>query len=237
MKKLTLLIVALVFMTGCKNDTKKNEESSAVPIETTSKVACTREATFGDVTFCFPNIEGQTECYTHPVINTRVNAFNDPDNEILGYYISNTNYENVDNLDGVSYDDYYQIYAPNLAKNYRMTTAEMNQIMGMMTTGFLDKTMDEVNESDSFSKNDIAITQPMLIEKYTLNSNSSTMIVLMSITNTSENKTMAVSMNALIVKDRIVFVTHYLDYKDDASITSLKKNTAHFVEKFMDANS
>jgi len=43
-------------------------------------------------------------------------------------------------------------------------------------------------------------------------------------------------MNALLIRDRLIFVTHYLDYEDDTSITSLKENTANFVEKFMDAN-
>jgi hypothetical protein len=236
MKKITLLLAMIVLFTACKNNTNKEEKTSAEPPEIAVKADCSRETNFGDITLCFPRIEGQTECYTHPAINARVNAFNDPDNTILGYYINNTHYKNVDNLDEVSYDDYFQIYAPNMAKNYRMTLAEMNQIMGMMTSGFLDKTMGEVNESESFTKNDIAITQPMLIEKYSLNTRSSTMIVLMGISNTSENKTMAVSMNALLVKDRIIFVTHYLDYEDETSIASLKDNTANFIKKFMEAN-
>jgi hypothetical protein len=236
MKKIILLVSALVFFVNCKNDIKQTEENSITSLESIEKVECTRETTFGDISLCFPNIDGQTECFTHPVINERVNAFNDPENTILGYYIETRHFENIDSLASESYDNYYQIYTPNLAKNYRMTITEMNQVMGMMTSGFLDKTMDEVNESTSFSNNEITISQPILIEKYTLNPKSSTMIVLMEITNTAKNKTMAVSMNAMIVKDRMIFVTYYLDYKDETSITLLKENTANFVAKFMAAN-
>ncbi|PKA83540.1 hypothetical protein ATE92_1696 [Ulvibacter sp. MAR_2010_11] len=236
MKKISCVIAFLFILISCNNQTKENTSTEEGNIDLVASKDCTRETTFGDLDICFPKIEGQTECYLHANVNARVNQFNDPENTILGYYLNNSVYEKVENLEGISYDDYYQIYAPNLAKNYTMSVAEMNQIMTMMTSGFLDKTMEDVNKSNSFSGKNLSIQQPMLIEKYPLNANSSTMIVLMRITNDTEDKVMAFSMNAVLVKKRIVFVAYYLNFDGEQSLTKLKSNTANFVAKFMEAN-
>lgn len=238
MKKLTILTITLLVLIGCKNNSEK-ETAIPEPVESTkteAKKDCTSNVTFGDIEICLPKVQGITECYSHPKIKSRVNRFNDPENTILGYYIENEVYNNLDNLENISYDNYYQIYAANQAKNYTMTRSEMNQIMSMMTSGFLDKTMNEVNESTSFTEKDIKVTQPMLIEKYNLNKASSSIIILMKLADKEQDRTMAVSMNAVLIKKRIVFISHYLDYKDEKSLTRLKENTANFVSKFMDSN-
>ncbi len=230
--------MAFLFFISCKNNSEVKENSvQNNPEPHVTKVKnCVGEASFGDLSICLPKINGQTECFSHPKIKTRLSQFNDPDNTILGYYINDSIYKKIDEIEEVSYDDYYQVYAPNLAKNFTMTRSEMKQIMSMMTNGFLDKTMEEVNKTPSFLRNNISIEQPILIEKYTLNTNSSTMVILMKIANESEDKTTAVSMNAILIKDRIIFVTHYLDYHDENSLTTLKNNTSAFVEKFIEVN-
>ncbi|MAP55478.1 hypothetical protein [Altibacter sp.] len=233
MKKTILLLLLLATLVGCKDPSEKNNAS---PTAIQDAPHCESQATFGDLSVCFPEISGLSECYDNPNVRAAVDQFNDSENTILGYYIEDTLCKNASTFGNVSYDNYYQIYAANMAKNYHMTADEMNQIMTMMTSGFLDKTMEAVNDSAAFSEKKIEVSQPTLIEKYKLNSRSSTLILLMNIANENEARTMGVSMTAVLVRDRLIFVTYYLDYEDDTSIDAIKKNTKLFITAFLKAN-
>ncbi|MCW8981132.1 MAG: hypothetical protein OQJ83_07075 [Altibacter sp.] len=233
MKKIILLLLLSSTFMGCKNNAEKD---TIAPTDEQVGSNCESQATFGDLSLCFPEITGLTECYDNPSVRSVVDQFNDSENTILGYYIEDALCRNAANFGTVSYDNYYQIYATNMAKNYHMTVDEMNQIMTMMTSGFLDKTMETVNESEAFSAKKIEVSEPTLIEKYRLNPNSSTLILLMNIANENEARTMGVSMTAVLIRNRIVFVTHYLDYEDESSLNMLKEHTETFIAKFLKAN-
>lgn len=227
MNKLLLAICIFLVAISCKENTKEPGFSNEL---------CSSVVAFGDVNICFPYINGLQECYSHPTIKERVDPFNDPQNTILAYYIEAGLYDKINTLEGISFDNYYQIYAPNTVKNYTMTQSEMKEIMLMMSSEFLDKTMEEVNDSSILSDVNIEINQPILVEKYIPMARSSSMVILMQINSTTIKKKMAMSLSAILFKERIVFISHYLDYADERTIDELKINTNHFISEFLTLN-
>lgn len=222
MNKVIYYSAIFLLLLSCNNGVKENN--------------CVREAPLGDVTICFPKIEGQTECYTDPKIKELLSRFNDPSNTILGYYIDTEDYKKLDEITSIPDNNYYKIYIPYMSNNRKMTAVEMNQIMQMMTSGFIDRSLEGASSSSVFFDKDFEITQPLILEKYVLDPESSTTILLMGHPTNSEETAIAVSMSAILVQGKIIFISHYLDFKDESSISTLKNNTTQFISTFLEAN-
>ena len=230
MKKFVLLSIGLMIVLSCKNNSENKEETN---IATT--VFCSNEVNFGNTPICLPEIKGLVEAYKHPKVKLRADEF-ETTNFILGYYLDDVTFKVVDHFESVSYDNYYKVYAPKDAADMKMGVAEMKQVSDMMTSGFLDKTMEDLNDSDVFSEKEIKITQPVLVEKYTLNKNSATIILFMRFSDPDGDQLKAISMTSAIIKERLVFMAHYLDYKDEDTVETLKANTKNFMDSFFEAN-
>jgi len=222
MNKVSYYSVIFLLLLGCNNTVKENN--------------CAREAPLGDVTICFPKIEGQTECYTDPKIKELLSRFNDPSNTIVGYYIDTEDYKKLDEIASISDNNYYKIYTPYISNNRKMNAVEMNQVMQMMTSGFIDRSMEGAPLSSSIFDKDFEIKQPIILEKYVLDPQSSTTILLMGHSTNYEETAIAVSMNAILVHGKIIFISHYLNFKDETSISTLKNNTTQFISTFLEAN-
>ena len=235
-KKSFLFIALLVIVISCKNNTEPKEEIKISQPDIVESTACNNEVPFGNTIFCLPEIDGITECYKHPKVNLRADEIEDPDNTTLGYYLNNETFAKADEIETINYDDYYKVYAPNVGMDYNMTTVEMKQVMSMMSTSFINKTLEETNEDIKNSGKEVQLSQPILIEKYDLNDRSSTLLVLMRISGTNVDKVMALSMSSLLVKERHIFVAHYLDYQDEKTINRLKENTSTYIKAFQKAN-
>lgn len=197
---------------------------------------CTRETPLEDVNICLPKLEGQTECFTDPKLKELLSRFNDASNTIIGYYIDTEDYKKLDQIGSIPNDNYYKIYTPYISNNRKMNAVEMNQIMQVMTSGFIDKSEESASLRSSFLKNNFEISQPILLEEYSLDPESTTTIVLMEGGAISEKTMMAISMNAVLIQGKIIFISHYLDFEDEASIITLKDNTNKFISTFLEAN-
>ncbi len=236
MKKIIFLFLAIGLLVSCKdNPQTKTPVTQKKTVEKVSK-DCTKEVAFGDTTLCLPNVSGWVECYDNVNVKQRFDPYDTSDNMTLAYYLSEKTYKQVDNLTGLTFDDYFKVYAPNQGKNKDMTASEMKQIVNMMSGSFISKTMEETNKELQQKGKDISMTQPILIDRYQPQANASSVIILMNIGMGEESMIMAMEMTATVVKKRLVFMAYYLHYNDEKTIKELKKNSDLFVGKFLQNN-
>lgn len=236
LKKSILFIAFLAIAFSCKDNNKPKEEINISKPDIIISAVCNNEVPFGNTTFCLPEIEGIKECYKHPKVKLRADEIEDVENTTLGYYLNNETFVKVDDIENINYDDYYKIYAPNVGKDYNMTTVEMKQVMSMMSTSFINRTLEETNEDIKNSGKGVQLSQPILIEKFDLNDHSSTLLVLMRVSGENVDKVMALSMSSILVKERLIFMAYYLDYQDEKTIIKLKENTSTYIEAFQSVN-
>ena len=234
MKNILLILSLCILFTNCKEEKSKTVKKDAKEVSNSNEELCNNKATYGDVEFCLPQLNGIKEAYKDPIINNRINRFEDKSNIILGYYITEEVYAMKDSIDHVDFDNYYKVYAPKQGVNLNTNSSQMKEIMNMMTSGFIDKTLEKSNED--FKTSGIEMSQPTLIEKYQLNREASTMVILMRISNQNTDKLVAITMTAILIKQRIVFVAHYLDYKDDKTIKLVKEHTDTFINELLLVN-
>jgi hypothetical protein len=235
-KRIGIYLVVICIAFACKNNTENEEKAPSLEFENVEPIVCINEVSFGDTKFCLPEINGIKECYSHPKVKIRADEIEDLDNTTLGYYLNDETYSKVEDIENINYDDYYKVYAPNVGMGYNMTVSEMNQVMSMMSAGFIEKTLEETNEDIKRSGKGVQLSQPTLIGKFAVNDRSSTLLVLMRVTGVNVDKVMALSMSSILSKNRLIFVAHYLDYQDEKTIAKLKENTSDFIDAFQEAN-
>lgn len=233
MKHLIFISLLLSALIGCKNPSEEKEKTT----NSNTVYNCDSKRNYGDTSICLPKIEGINEAYAHPEVKKRVDEFEDTSNIILGYYLDDATYAQASDFSFINYDNYYKVYGATAALDVIMGPSEMKQIVQMMTSGFLDKTLEDVNKSDSFSEKKLQITQPVLIEKYNVTKNAGTIVFLMNVTVGDDERIKAATMSTMLVKKRLIFMAHYLDYIDEETITTLKEHTATFIDAFLNANS
>ncbi|MDT0556101.1 hypothetical protein [Patiriisocius hiemis] len=233
MKNALYFFCIFLLIVSCKEKNKNSSLENVV--ENNHNKNCENTIDYGDRTFCLPMIEGYTEAYKNPAFKKRADAFEDKQNVTLAYYVTNELYSKADILDTISYDDFYKVYVSKMAKNYAMTQTEMSEVMNAMTGGMLEKTVDDLKKEGTLT-NKLSINNPVLVNKFKPHYDALGAIVLMEMFSEYETKTLALSMNTILVKNRLVFVAHYLDYKDEDTFNTLKKNTENFIATFIEAN-
>ena len=236
-RRIVFFIIVFCLAFACKNISDADEKETDSDSLKVTPVECENEVSYGKINYCLPEIEGYKECYNHPEVRSRADEIEDPDNITLGYYINDSIYSRVNEIEDLNYDNYYKIYVPNAGMDYNMTASEMKQIMSMMSTGFLDKSMEDTNEEIKRAGKEVELSQPILLEKFELNDRSSTILVLMRVRGENIDKVMAISMSSVLSKKRLLFIAHYLDYQDETTLVRLRENTTLYIEAFLKVNS
>lgn len=232
--KNTLYFFCMFLLTiACKE--KHNNSTKENIVEKNYDKNCKNSVDYGDRAFCLPTIKGYTEAYTNPNFKKRADAIEDEQNVTLAYYVTNDLYSKANALDTISFDDFYKVYVSNMAKNYSLTRNEMNEVMNAMTGGMLEKTVDDIKKEGKLANN-LSIKNPVLVDKFKPHYDALGAIVLMEMASEFETKTLAISMNTLLIKNRLIFVAYYLNYKNIETFTVLKKNTEDFITTFIEAN-
>lgn len=198
---------------------------------------CFRTIGLGEIDLCLPIIEGRTECYTNPIVQSEIISANDPTNTVLAFYIDNDDHKELVNTGVIPTDNTFKVYTPYMSSSRAMDTTDMKEILLLMTSGFMDNSEKE-GYSESFIEGGAKdIPSPEIIEKYDENNNSSTVIVIMNINTNGIETPTAVSINAVLVKGKILFISHYLKITDANSVTILKNNSNQFINTFLRVNS
>ncbi|HEY3384956.1 MAG TPA: hypothetical protein VGK46_00510, partial [Saprospiraceae bacterium] len=172
--RITISLFIIITIISCGKTGKQNQPDP----EVTTKTECAKEVTFGDITFCLPEIEGMTECYALPKVKARADAFNYEGNAILGYYLSNETYQQVEKLDELSYDDYCQVYVTNNLKGIKVGKAELTQMATTMEGDFIKENWSDVKKKIEHSFDDLSIGTPVLIESYSPNPKVKSFVML-----------------------------------------------------------
>jgi hypothetical protein len=236
-RNLLIILVVILFIPGCRNNTDTHSDiNTADSSKISDNIACENTADFGAVFICLPKIEGHVECHDNPKVLQHLAKFDDSQNVLLGYYLDKNTFNRIDSLGLFSFDDYYKVYAPKEAQGMDVDRNMMKEVMDMMSAGFLDQTAEDVNNEGAFKKLQIQLSEPLLLEKFSISNDAMAILALMKLKDGVSETVMAFSMVSVVIKKRLIFVAHYLNFKDQNTLKKLKVNTTRFIESFEIAN-
>ena len=197
---------------------------------------CTRTVGFGDVEICLPQLEGMQECYEYPAVKVLADATEAPMNEVLGYYLTGDTYEERDRLTEVVFDDYLKFYGTTQVSTYPIPRSElgtMQEMVGDQFSGAIQEMSQKVVEQ---SFENLEIGKPELLDNYKINDDSFTLIAVVVYSIGEIKSTMIMSINGMILADRLVWMAYYLDYDGEESVKAIKAKTKVIVDATMAVN-
>ncbi|MCG8326259.1 MAG: hypothetical protein MI974_01180 [Chitinophagales bacterium] len=187
---------------------------------------CQRSAKFGDVLICLPIIEGYEECYLNAKVKQIADATEISTNSVIGFYLDTIIYDNKDSIGLIEFDNYFKVYGSNQSKYHKANKESLLGIHELLTNNFIVKNWEEVgNEIDKLGL-DVEVGLPVIIDSYGLNENSYTYVMLVKYElEGGESFMMAMTVNILLIKERLIWMAYYLDYEGELTIRRLIKQS------------
>lgn len=198
---------------------------------------CARQGLFGDTPFCLPVIEGWNECYTLPQVKERADATEAPTNTVLGYYICDSNYVHIDNLENTDLNNFFKVYGTNAISQIDTDTSYLNEIEGLFNGNFFDEKWEDIGDEIEGLLDNVTVGVPKGIETYKLSDDSFTSIMLIKYNVEGYGSfTMSMACSGMIINKRIIWLAYYLLYEDKSTIDMLKKNNETIINAFLESN-
>lgn len=212
-----------MLLTGCSGAGRKN-------------TGCTNSALYGYVNICLPEVEGMKECRTHGGVQQVIQSYL-ASGPVLGYYLNEETYKQVDRLKEISYEDYFLMYGEYQMENYFAREEDLIQAeKGLEQTLFEENNFERISTRIEEFYQTMTVGRPALLEKYTPGPNARAMVVLMKYRN-GENETSVVSVvNFLLLKNRLMNVAYYVAYDGGKSIDRAKEKNTAFIDRLNGAN-
>lgn len=219
----TILLVGLFLITNLSTIISQN-------------VKCNRNAIFGDKEICLPNINGYQECYSDPIVKQLADATEVPINSVLGFYLSDEIYAKRDSLGLINFDNYFKIYGTKEIQNYSADGNFLEQMLQLLSGNFIEKNWQEVSKEIDKTGFDVEIGVPIVIEKYSINDESFTMVILTKYEIEGiEPYTLATTINGYLKNKRLIWMAYYLNYKEQETIELLKSKSNFILKELTDA--
>lgn len=194
---------------------------------------CTRLAKFGDTDICLPKIDEMTECYKEPIVKTRADQFNAANCSILGYYVPNTAYAQVDKFDRLVYDDYFQIFCASKFLDREIN----NDALDLMVASFnRPGYFDTAKEHIEAKAKELTIGKLVFLEVYSPNSACRTIITLIKSQVSGAERVQVGAMDFVNLKNRLVYVGYYKDYDGPEAVQLAKTKNERIVREILEAN-
>ncbi|MCG8579316.1 MAG: hypothetical protein MI866_05340 [Bacteroidales bacterium] len=199
---------------------------------------CFRKTYFGAAEICLPEIEGYNECYDYPVVKQMADGTEAPTNIVLGFYLNDEIYGKKDSLGLIGFDDYFKIYGTKQIKDYKADNAMLKQMKDVLAGNFVSKNWDLMQKEIDKVGLDMEIGVPTVIKAYNHNDESFTYVMLTKYKMDGyEPYTMAMSINGLLLNERLVWMAYYLLYEDENTILRIQKSTNKIIDQLLRAES
>ena len=220
MKRLVVFLT-LILLTGCSNQDNKSNNHSAL---------------YGYVNIALPKIKGMTECRNNPNVQRMIQNYLET-GPVLGYYLKDDTYKQIDKLGEISYDNYFMIYGDYQRENYRAVESDLEIVeRNLQQTLFEGDNFDQISTRIDETYGTITAGKPALIEKYLPQPNVRTMLMLMKYKNETGETSVVSAINFILVKNRIVNLAYYMTYSGGKSIDLLKEKNNEAIKKLLEIN-
>lgn len=201
------------------------------------KEKCSRITHFGSAEICLPTMEGYKESYSDSIVKHIADATEVPANTILGYYLNHATHKRILSTGIDNYEDYFKVYGTKQVQDYKADKAILQQMNAMLSGNFITKNWDEFEEEMEGKGLGVEIGVPVVIKTYNLNDASFTYVMLVKYMLKDGNAfTMAMTLNGLLMNERLVWMAYYLDYKGEASINRLQQQSNLIIKQLLEAN-
>ncbi len=224
-----LCLLIFISFTGCLQNNGKSAQKD-------NKKPCNNSVQFGDIDVCLPEVAGVKECHRDSLMKNKIAMIEMANTEVIGLYLNNRTYKQIEQIDQITYDDYFSVYISKSRKNIKAGKAELDETYGYAVSSFSNENWDKVNDMIKEKTAGLTIDKPVLIQSYSPNDKIRTALLMIQVNDLEEVHYMVVTMNLMLVKERIIFVAYYRNYDGKESIKKCKSVNDYFTFKLLGDN-
>lgn len=195
---------------------------------------CENMSYFGTTPICLPSLDGMIECYSNPRVKAFAEIGRFGDNQILGFYLNDDTHRKVAELGTFDFDDYFKLYGAAELKDLEVDDSMLDEILSLMNQNYTKIDWEEVISEIEESLNTISWDTPILIETFVPDKEIRSSLFLMKMQTLFGERIMIMTMNAVVIKGKIIFYSYYMDYEDEKSIRRAKAKNNYFGLKLLE---
>ena len=199
-------------------------------------VFCDKTVRIGIKDICLPEVDGMKECYSIPIVKSKADKFEFEGNTILGFYINNNTYSQIDNFDELTLDEYFKIYFVDNLKDRDIGQSELNEMASIIENNFIKENWNKLKKEIESNHKYISIGRPVLIESYSPSDEARTYLMLGKLESYGTEYIMLMSMNLIIIKDRLIWLGYYKTYDGEESIRITKSKNDYITLLLIEEN-
>lgn len=198
------------------------------------KAMCKNATSFGNFNLCLPELAEYEECYAIEKVRIVADSFEIDENQILGYYLPDTIYNRLDSLYQLSYDNYFKFYTNKALKDQKITRQDFEGVVNLIQEDFVLEQWDQIEDKTLEKFQDMPFNKPQSVKNYNLDQNAHVLIMMINYEN--NDYPMLSFLNTLYVKDKLLWMAYYKNYKSENSIREGKSQNDRIVKAFLDLN-
>ena len=213
-------------------------------ILTFSQSSCLRTYELNSKSICIPKFDELAECYSNEFFSLYADMLRGTKDEIiLAFYMSKSDsinfLSNVLSEQIVLNDLYCKIYSSETSNNFNVRDSDLDLVLEASinimqqvdTTKFFTDSMNSV-----LAESNIVFHRPLLLDHYKLQDNIRTILSILIFSENNSISKMTVSMHLIAVKNRLIFIATYEQFKDFNSLKKLEEKSNSFAKQFLNNN-
>lgn len=198
---------------------------------------CDRLTKFGNVDLCLAKIEGYQESYSIPIVKELADATEVPVNTVLGFYLNDETHKRANELGQFEFDDYFKIYGTKQLMNYKADEKSLKEMYDVLAGNFFTKNWDTMEKEVDKIGLGVEIGMPIVVKSYYTGKNAFTYVMITRYEPEGEEPySLAMTMNGMLIQERLIWLAYYLSYEGEESIATLQKNSDRIVKKVLQHN-
>jgi TPR repeat protein len=214
---------------------RQNNTKPSTIVPTTKSSETEKSVLLQNTRIYFPRIDGMIEALSDAEIKELADMTTPSGASTLAYYMKKTDYNNYKE----HYQGFNEYFTVVLTDYFRNTTAKNKQMIELasgLEDNYISKNWNTLQAKLSDLLQGISIGQPVLIDSYSVNKNSRTLVLLIKYMDGEDEYVLVTHTNLLLIKGKLLFINHHYRYTGNESITKSKAKNDYVIHKFFDAN-
>lgn len=228
----SFIVVMSLLLLGCISSTSKDSTEK-------SNNDCINKSYYGEIEICLPEITGMIESskMSFPLIDSLISITSTQKVQTFAVYIEDNLYkEYKSGILDKGLNNYFSITAIEPMKNQKSDLNTMKEFSTLASSGIINDEWNNIKGNVEKYLTNLEFGVPVLVDKYSINTNTLTLITINKIQNSSETRIGLTAMNLILVKDRILFIHYNIPYGGNNSLEKLKGLNDYVVLRFLDVN-
>ena len=197
---------------------------------------CEREVAYGSATICLPFIESMKECFTNDTVNALALSTEYPGNIVLGYYLMDSTYARLNQLDSIEMGNFIKVYANEKLKDYKADNEVLKQICEATEASLKPAEWKNIKETVEEIVDSISVGTPKLVDEYSNLANTKSYILIVKYATETSSFVSVMALDIVLVQERILCLAYYADYTGKESQQKMKQLNDKILKAFVEIN-